>query len=61
MQGTSIVSGVFTAVLAKLSNPKFGLTGRIAGNDRFFCGGGKSGKIRAVRWPRRSGTKGQRL
>jgi glutamine cyclotransferase len=23
------------------------------GGDQFFCGGGKSGKIRAVRWPRR--------
>src|SRR5712672_2781713 len=28
------------------------------GHDRFFCGGGKSGKIRAVRRPRRSGTTG---
>jgi hypothetical protein len=24
------------------------------GDDRFFCGGGKSGKIRAVRRPRRA-------
>jgi hypothetical protein len=30
------------------------------GHDRFFCGGGKSGRIRAVRRPRRSGTKGSR-
>src|SRR5579872_1731379 len=29
------------------------------GQDRFFCGGGKSGRIRAVRRPRRSGTKGR--
>src|SRR5258707_13593334 len=28
------------------------------GRDRFFCGGGKSGRIRAVRRPRRSGTRG---
>jgi len=28
------------------------------GHDQFFCGGGKSGRIRAVRRPRRSGTKG---
>src|ERR1700676_1892742 len=28
------------------------------GHDRFFCGGGKSGRIRAVRRPRRSGTRG---
>src|SRR6267142_6175282 len=28
------------------------------GHDQFFCGGGKSGKIRAVRRPRRSSTKG---
>ena len=27
------------------------------GHDRFFCGGGKSGKIRAVRRPRRGGTR----
>ena len=24
------------------------------GNDRFFCGGGRSGKVRAVRRPKRS-------
>jgi glutamine cyclotransferase len=28
------------------------------GRDQFFCGGGPSGKIRAVRRPRRGGTKG---
>jgi glutamine cyclotransferase len=28
------------------------------GRDRFFCGGGKTGKIRAVRRPRRDATKG---
>jgi glutamine cyclotransferase len=27
------------------------------GRDQFFCGGGKSGKVRAVRRPRRSATK----
>jgi hypothetical protein len=25
------------------------------GADRFYCGGGKSGKLRAVRRPRRAG------
>ena len=29
------------------------------GGDRFFCGGGKSGKIRAVRRPRRDAAKGR--
>ena len=28
------------------------------GGDRFFCGGGPSGKVRAVRRPRRGGAKG---
>jgi glutamine cyclotransferase len=28
------------------------------GNDQFFCGGGPSGKVRAVRRPRRGGAKG---
>jgi glutamine cyclotransferase len=28
------------------------------GRDQFFCGGGKSGKVRAVRRPRRSATRG---
>src|SRR6202051_2266867 len=28
------------------------------GHDRFFCGGGKSGRLRAVRRPRRSATRG---
>jgi hypothetical protein len=25
------------------------------GGDRFFCGGGKSGRLRAIRRPKRSG------
>ena len=29
------------------------------GHDQFFCGGGKSGKIRAVRRPRRGGNQGR--
>ena len=29
------------------------------GQDQFFCGGGKTGKIRVVRRPRRSGAKGK--
>src|SRR4051812_39421395 len=24
------------------------------GGDRFFCGGGRSGKVRAIRWPKRA-------
>jgi len=28
------------------------------GGDQFFCGGGPSGKVRAVRRPRRGGAKG---
>ena len=31
------------------------------GHDQFFCGGGKSGKVRAVRRPRRDSNKGKRL
>jgi len=31
------------------------------GGDQFFCGGGKSGKIRAVRRPRANAAKGSRL
>ena len=31
------------------------------GGDHFFCGGGKSGKIRAIRRPRRADSKGQPL
>ena len=30
------------------------------GSDRFFCGGGKSGKVRAVRRPRRRAARGSR-
>jgi len=26
------------------------------GKDRFYCGGGKDGRVRAVRRPRRSGS-----
>jgi hypothetical protein len=29
------------------------------GADRFFCGGGKTGKVRAVRRPRRAAAKGK--
>src|SRR6267142_654627 len=39
--------------------PGLGVSGLESdGGDRFFCGGGKSGRIRAVRRPRRSSTKG---
>jgi glutamine cyclotransferase len=31
------------------------------GGDQFFCGGGRSGKVRAVRRPRRGSARGQRL
>jgi hypothetical protein len=32
------------------------------GGDRFFCGGGRSGKVRAVRRPRRArATRGRRV
>ena len=31
------------------------------GHDRFFCGGGNSGRIRAIRRPRRGGTRGSGL
>jgi glutamine cyclotransferase len=30
------------------------------GGEQFFCGGGKSGKVRAVRRPRRGGARGKR-
>jgi glutamine cyclotransferase len=42
------------AVLARLEMPAgVGVSGLEAdGGDRFFCGGGKSGKVRAVRRPR---------
>jgi len=33
--------------------PGTGVSGLEAGGDRFFCGGGDSGKVRAVRRPRR--------
>ena len=46
-------------VLESLEMPKgAGVSGLESdGADRFFCGGGKSGKVRAVRRPRRSGSK----
>jgi glutamine cyclotransferase len=34
--------------------PGVGVSGLEAGGDRFFCGGGRSGKVRAVRRPRRA-------
>ncbi len=41
-------------VLEKLEMPHgVGISGLEAHGDRFFCGGGKSGKVRAVRRPRR--------
>ncbi|WP_437721685.1 Vgb family protein [Sorangium sp. So ce861] len=47
-------------VLERLEMPPgMGVTGLESdGGDRFFCGGGKSGKIRAVRRPRRAPTTG---
>ena len=39
--------------------PGIGISGLESdGGDQFFCGGGKSGKVRAVRRPRRSAAKG---
>jgi glutamine cyclotransferase len=44
-------------VLEQLDLPAgVGVSGLEAGSDRFFCGGGRSGKVRAVRRPRRRGT-----
>jgi hypothetical protein len=34
--------------------PGIGLSGLEADGDRFYCGGGGSGKVRAVRRPRRA-------
>jgi glutamine cyclotransferase len=47
-------------VLEKLEMPHgIGVSGLESdGADQFFCGGGKSGKLRAVRRPRRGGAKG---
>ncbi|HTX37213.1 MAG TPA: PQQ-binding-like beta-propeller repeat protein [Bryobacteraceae bacterium] len=47
-------------VLEKLDMPRgMGVSGlECDGGDRFFCGGEKSGKIRAVRRPRRGSSKG---
>src|SRR6202142_4378680 len=46
-------------VLEKLDMPAgMGVSGLESdGGDRFFCGGGKSGKVRAVRRPKGSGSK----
>jgi glutamine cyclotransferase len=42
-------------VLEQLDMPAgVGVSGLEAGGDRFFCGGGRSGKVRAVRRPRRA-------
>ena len=48
-------------VLERVEMPRgIGVSGLEAdGADRFFCGGGTSGTIRAVRRPRRSGPKGR--
>ncbi|MDY0881973.1 PQQ-binding-like beta-propeller repeat protein [Dongia soli] len=41
-------------VLESLEMPAdMGISGLEAGGDRFFCGGGKSGKVRAVQRPKR--------
>jgi glutamine cyclotransferase len=41
-------------VLEKIEMPPgVGISGLEAGGDRFFCGGGRSGKVRAVRRPKR--------
>ena len=50
-------------VLERLDMPPgMGVSGLESdGGDRFFCGGGKSGKVRAVRRPKRGSAEGQRL
>jgi glutamine cyclotransferase len=47
-------------VLEKLEMPRgVGVSGLESdGGDQFFCGGGSSGKVRAVRRPKRGSTKG---
>jgi len=40
--------------------PGVGVSGLEASGDQFFCGGGNSGKVRAVRRPRRSSGTGSR-
>ena len=46
------------AVLERIEMPPgTGVSGLEAGGDRFFCGGGSSGKVRAVRRPRRGATR----
>jgi glutamine cyclotransferase len=49
------------AVLERLEMPAgVGVSGLESdGGDRFFCGGGKSGKVRAIRRPRRGSTDGR--
>jgi glutamine cyclotransferase len=49
-------------VLQRLDMPKgVGVSGLESdGGDRFFCGGGGSGRVRAVRRPRRGSAKGER-
>jgi len=45
-------------VLEQLEMPSgVGVSGLEAGGDQFFCGGGRSGKVRAVRRPRRAATR----
>jgi glutamine cyclotransferase len=39
--------------------PGVGVSGLEAGGDQFFCGGGGSGKVRAVRRPKREGRSGR--
>jgi glutamine cyclotransferase len=48
-------------VLEQIEMPKgTGVSGLESdGGDRFYCGGGKSGKVRAVRRPKRGSAKGQ--
>ena len=48
-------------VLQSVEMPRgVGISGLEAdGRDQFFCGGGKSGKVRAVRRPRRGGKRGR--
>ena len=47
-------------VLERLDMPAgMGVSGLESdGGDRFFCGGGKSGKVRAVRRPKRGAARG---
>ena len=48
-------------VLERLGMPEgVGISGLEAGGDQFFCGGGSSGKVRAVRRPKRDTATGSR-